>query len=269
MRPGLHRIGWLLLSLVAVGTTAYAFAPHHDRLQHLLGARFDAALSAANPTAAQRTTVDAARDRTLDALADLRQSPSPEKEMMNLFTSDQIDPSQLAALRTQHEDRAKQAGDALVQLLTTTHDTLDTAQRKAVVDYLRGNRPHREHHPEVRNHKDFVKARVNAALDAAQATTDQRTAILGAVDQMFTTMSNSRQSTRGDFDRALSLFEADQLDTNAIAALRTTHQNAMKQVGDAMSQLLMKAHDTLSATQRQEVAQFMRSHHGSHSPSQN
>jgi uncharacterized membrane protein len=60
-----------------------------------------------------------------------------------LFTADQLDAAQVAALRTAHEARTQQIGDAVVQALTEIHDALDAGQRKQVAAFIQAHHgPH-------------------------------------------------------------------------------------------------------------------------------
>ena len=113
-------------------------------------------------------------------------------------------------------------------------------------------------------HDGFVKRRItrhiDAALDAVGANAQQRDAVHAARDHVFTTIEANRVAERGDLDAALTLWQSDRLDANALAALRTRHQAAAQKTSDAIVQALSDAHDALTSAQRAKLADFLRSH---------
>jgi periplasmic protein CpxP/Spy len=121
------------------------------------------------------------------------------------------------------------------------------------------------HHGRMR---EMVTAHIDEALDAAKANDAQRNAIHAARDHVFATLEQSRRGHKGDFERALALFEADRVDPAQIAALRAEHEAEAQRVGDAIVQAVSDAHDALTAPQRRLVADYARgqrpSHRGNH-----
>ncbi len=110
----------------------------------------------------------------------------------------------------------------------------------------------------------FVKRRItrhiDAALDAVGANAAQRDAVHAARDHVFTTIAENHGADKGDLDAALTLWQSDRLDPNALAALRTRQQAAAKKTSDASVQALSDAHDALTSAQRAKLADFLRSH---------
>jgi hypothetical protein len=47
----------------------------------------------------------------------------------------------VAALQAQHQQKAQQIGDAIVQAIYDVHDALNPQQRRALVDYVRAHHP--------------------------------------------------------------------------------------------------------------------------------
>jgi Spy/CpxP family protein refolding chaperone len=115
-----------------------------------------------------------------------------------------------------------------------------------------------------RMHDGFVKRRItrhiDQALDAVGATSAQRDAVHAARDHVFATIAANHEAERGDLQAALSLWESERMDPAAIATLRAHHQAAAKKTGDAVVQALSDAHDALTAPQRQQLADYLRSH---------
>jgi Spy/CpxP family protein refolding chaperone len=113
-------------------------------------------------------------------------------------------------------------------------------------------------------HEGFAKRRItrhiDAALDAINATPQQRDAIHAARDHVFDSFAEAHQSHANDLQEALGLWQADQIDASGVAALRARHQAAAKQAGDAVVQALSDAHDALTAPQRQQLATYLRAH---------
>lgn len=113
-------------------------------------------------------------------------------------------------------------------------------------------------------HEGFVKRRItrhiDAALDAVGATPAQRDAVYAARDQVFTTIEENHRADKGDFDAALTLWQADRLDPAGLATLRARHLAAAKKTSDAVVQAFSDAHDALTSAQRAKLADFLRAH---------
>src|SRR5439155_1373353 len=96
--------------------------------------------------------------------------------------------------------------------------------------------------------------------DRAAATPAQRDAIPAARDQVFATFEATHSGQRAEMAEALTLWQADRLDTAKLAELRARHQAAAKQTGEAVVQALSDAHDALTQPQRQKLADYLRAH---------
>jgi Spy/CpxP family protein refolding chaperone len=102
----------------------------------------DEALAPANVTPEQRTQIYAARDRAFAAVEAHRQTRGAHMaEALALFEADAVDPGRVATFRAQREAEHRQVADAISQAITEVHDVLTPAQRKAVADWVRANRP--------------------------------------------------------------------------------------------------------------------------------
>jgi len=113
--------------------------------------------------------------------------------------------------------------------------------------------------PQMFHH--MVTAHIDEALEAAKATQPQKDAIHAAVEHVFATLKDGHQDRATEMEEALSLFQAEKLDPNAVAAHRTKREAEMKKVGDAIVQAAFDAHDTLTAEQRRAVADYVRANH--------
>ena len=137
------------VAVLGVGliTTVAAFAHGggHGRpamMKRFVSAMIDEALAPANVTAEQRTQIYAARDRAFAAVEAHRQTRGAHMdEALALFEADTVDPGRVATFRAQREAEHRQVADAVSQALTEVHDVLTPAQRKAVADWIRANRP--------------------------------------------------------------------------------------------------------------------------------
>jgi periplasmic protein CpxP/Spy len=108
--------------------------------QHMVNERVDDVLDQIHATADQRTKVQAAVARAIDAVgSNLGGHAADLDRAVGLFTADKLDAAQVAQLRSEHQARAQKIGDAMVQALTEIHDTLDAGQRKTVADYIRAH----------------------------------------------------------------------------------------------------------------------------------
>lgn len=124
---------------------AFAHGGGHGRpamMKRFVSAMIDEALAPANPTPDQRARIYAARDRAFAAVETHRQTRGAHMaEALALFEADTVDPGRLATFRAQREAEHRQVADAITQALTEVHDVLTPAQRKAVADWIRANRP--------------------------------------------------------------------------------------------------------------------------------
>src|SRR5262249_15374627 len=105
--------------------------------------------------------------------------------------------------------------------------------------------------------------RLDEALDEAGVTAEQRPQIDAARDQLFATLGalHAEETLPAALERALKLFEADRVDTAAVAALRAEHVERMHKVADAVEQALFDHHDALTPAQRQALVANARAMH--------
>ena len=115
----------------------------------------------------------------------------------------------------------------------------------------------RHHHEFMRRH---INQRIDGALDAAKASPQQRAAIEKARDRVFGTIEQSHQNRRGHIAKIIQLFEADKIDNAAVQQLRSEHDTVARADRDAILAAITEAHDTLNATQRKAVADYLRAH---------
>ena len=129
------------------GASALAFGgppARHGVMKRFVSATIDDALDQAKVTAAQRTVIYGARDRVFAAVEQHWQTRGTGmEEALRLFEADQIDPSQVTALRQAKEEEHRRLADTIEQAIVEVHDTLTPAQRKVVADYVRAH--HRRH----------------------------------------------------------------------------------------------------------------------------
>ena len=113
--------------------------------------------------------------------------------------------------------------------------------------------------------KHMVSERVDDMLDQIHATAAQRTTVTAAVERVFAAISDGMSDHASHFDEAIAVFTADKIDAAKIAALQAERgRHKMQKVGDTIVQALTEVHDVLDAGQRQQVADFVRSHHPGH-----
>jgi Spy/CpxP family protein refolding chaperone len=113
--------------------------------------------------------------------------------------------------------------------------------------------------------KRIVSSHIDEVLDDAKVNDSQRQRIHAARDRVFSAFEDHRQKTGGSMEQALSLFEADQVDANQIAALRSAHEAERKALSDVVTQALVDVHDTLTPQQRRVVTDHIRTFKRAHS----
>jgi hypothetical protein len=119
-------------------------------------------------------------------------------------------------------------------------------------------------HEGAKHHGEFmhrhISQKIEGALDAAQATPDQRARIEKAKDRVFASIEASHQNRKAHMEKVLALFETDKLDPAQIQSLRADHEAAAKADGEAILGAITEAHDTLNAQQRKAVADYIKAH---------
>jgi periplasmic protein CpxP/Spy len=122
---------------------------------------------------------------------------------------------------------------------------------------------HGAHGPEMM--KRMISARLDEALDQANVTPEQRTAIHASRDRAFATLAANRPDPRAQRDLLLSAFEADQLDMKQVQAMSAQMDYQHQAIRNAVAQAIVEIHDTLTPEQRRAVAEYVRTHGpGSH-----
>jgi hypothetical protein len=112
-------------------------------IKHMIEGRIADALDAIKATAAQRGTVDAAKDRVIAAFeASHQDRPADLERVLALFAADRIDPKQVDALRAEHQDKMRKIADVIVSAVTDVHTSLDSGQRKALAGFVRAHKTH-------------------------------------------------------------------------------------------------------------------------------
>lgn len=114
-------------------------------MKRFVSSAIDEVLDDAKVTPQQRATLNAARDRVFAAFErHHRDHRSEMDEVLRLFESDRVDPTRLAALRSEREGKMKELGDVIQQAVVEAHDTLTPQQRLVVTDRIRSFRASHE-----------------------------------------------------------------------------------------------------------------------------
>jgi Spy/CpxP family protein refolding chaperone len=112
--------------------------------------------------------------------------------------------------------------------------------------------------------KRMVTAAIDDALDAAQATPEQRAAIQAAHGRVTKAVESHWQTRQARMEELLALFEADAPDPARVAELRTRAEAEHRTIADALTQAITEAHDVLTPDQRRAVAAYVRAHRPGH-----
>jgi len=106
----------------------------------------------------------------------------------------------------------------------------------------------------------MATAMIDDALNAANVTPEQRTAIYASRDRAFAAIKAQRRGQPARMEQGLALFEADTLDPAQVAAFRAQREADRRQAADAISQAIVEAHDVLTPVQRKAVTDWIRAH---------
>jgi Spy/CpxP family protein refolding chaperone len=106
--------------------------------------------------------------------------------------------------------------------------------------------------------KRVAMAMVDDALDAVQATPEQRATIHAARDRVFAAAEQHQRTRGARKQEVLALFEADTLDPARVAALRQSAEADHRAIGDAITQAVIEAHQVLTPAQRKLLADYVR-----------
>lgn len=135
-------LGVGLVTVVAAFAHGGPGGRHGAIMKRFVSSVIDDALAPANISPEQRARIYAARDRAFAAVEAHQQTRRAHMdEALRLFEADVVDAGQLTAFRAQRETEHRQVADAITQALTEVHDVLTPAQRRAVADWIRANRP--------------------------------------------------------------------------------------------------------------------------------
>ena len=260
----LFKISAVVLAVAAAGAVV-AQERHHRGggfFRHHVNMRIEGALDAAKATPDQRVVIERARDKVFAAIEGSHQDKQAHmQKVMALFEADKIDPAQVKALRDQHDAAARTDGEAVISAISEAHDVLRPDQRKAVADYLRAHKP--EAPPKAA--ADWFKRRafshVDDALDQVKANEQQRTAVHNAIEQVWTAFHADHEAMPAHLEQALKLFEADKIDAQKLAALRTEHDARRQKISDAIVQAFHDVHDVLTSAQRKQLVAWVRANH--------
>ena len=153
-RRGVMKLGVFGLiagSVLAVAGTAFArkgggFGCHGgDRgefMKRMATAKIDEALDAAKVTGAARTTVYASRDRVFAAFEEAHRDKGDGMEKaLALFEADTLDLSAIEAHKAERKARMEKVETEVTQAIIDVHAALTPEQRKALVEYVKKNKP--------------------------------------------------------------------------------------------------------------------------------
>jgi Spy/CpxP family protein refolding chaperone len=112
----------------------------------------------------------------------------------------------------------------------------------------------------MRRHGAWLGARIEAAIDAAHPTPEQRARLEQAKERAFQSFHAAHKDGHERMQKVMALFEADTVDAAQVSALRKAHLDEARAAGDAVLDALSDAHDTLDAGQRKAVADYLRAH---------
>jgi protein CpxP len=112
--------------------------------------------------------------------------------------------------------------------------------------------------------KRVATAMIDEALEPANVTPEQRIKIYAVRDRVFATLEARHQGRRAHMEEALSLFEADTVDSARLTAFRAQREAEHRQMADTITQAITEVHDVLTPVQRKAVADWIRAHRGGH-----
>jgi Spy/CpxP family protein refolding chaperone len=98
-----------------------------------------------------------------------------------------------------------------------------------------------------------MSARIARALDAVNATPDQRAAVQAASLDIQAKVKASRQADQSARNQMAQLLAADQVDPDALQQVMNSKADQMKLLAAAIIPDLVKMHDALTPAQRQAL----------------
>jgi Spy/CpxP family protein refolding chaperone len=108
--------------------------------------------------------------------------------------------------------------------------------------------------------KRMVSAALDEALDQANVTQEQRSAIQASRDRALATIDAQRPDRRAHREQMLALFATDHLDAGQLQALHAPMEQRHQAVQAAIAQAIVEIHDTLTPAQRQVLVEYARTH---------
>jgi Spy/CpxP family protein refolding chaperone len=109
--------------------------------------------------------------------------------------------------------------------------------------------------------KDRIAARVGKALDAIQATPQQRQVVEQAENDIVNAIQAKGQARHGTHQALLTAFTADNFDTKAVQAAADARAQDVKDLAAVIIPSLQKVHDALTPEQRATLAELAQQHH--------
>jgi Spy/CpxP family protein refolding chaperone len=117
------------------------------------------------------------------------------------------------------------------------------------------------HHARGAFLKNRIDARVNAALDAIEATPQQRQVAQQAETEILTAIQSKHQANRGAHTALLTAFTADNFDAGALQSFADARAQDVKDLSSVIIPSLKKVHDSLTPEQRSKLADYIHEHH--------
>jgi Spy/CpxP family protein refolding chaperone len=109
--------------------------------------------------------------------------------------------------------------------------------------------------------KDRIAARVEKALDAIQATPQQREVVQQAENDIVNAIQAKMQARRGSHQALVQAFSADNFDTQAFQAFADARAQDAKDLASVIIPSLQKVHDALTPEQRAKLGTLAQQHH--------
>jgi Spy/CpxP family protein refolding chaperone len=117
------------------------------------------------------------------------------------------------------------------------------------------------HHGRAGFMKDRIAARVEKALDAIQATPQQREVVQQAENDIVNAIQAKMQARRGGHQALVQAFTADNFDTQAFQAFADARAQDVKDLASVIIPSLQKVHDALTPEQRAKLGELAQQHH--------
>jgi periplasmic protein CpxP/Spy len=108
--------------------------------------------------------------------------------------------------------------------------------------------------------KQFVTARLDDRLEALHATEAQKQQIQGLKDGLFADGQRLFAENQDARQEALAQWDAERPDATRVHALVDARVDSMRAFAHKVADALLRAHDILTPTQRQQVSEGVRAH---------